>query len=78
MSANKNTRLTRLARGASPAAGTERDLANRLLLEIGSDTGDAEIALRGNSRWVRRFDPVRLAAVRRLAEWLPERPAMAQ
>lgn len=43
-----------------PAAGGAGQVAQRLLRELEADTADAEIALRGNDRWVRRFDQIRL------------------
>jgi len=45
---------------ALPASGDQRLLADRLLRELLADAPDTEIALRGNERWVRRFDAVRL------------------
>jgi thioesterase domain-containing protein/malonyl CoA-acyl carrier protein transacylase/acyl carrier protein len=45
---------------ALPAAGGESQVAERLLRELGADASATEIALRGNDRWIRRFDQVRL------------------
>ncbi len=42
------------------AEGGERELAERLLRELEGESMDAEIALRGRDRWVRRFDDIRL------------------
>jgi acyl transferase domain-containing protein/thioesterase domain-containing protein len=42
-------------------AGGEAQVAQRLLQELAGDADDAEVALRGRDRWVRRFDAVRLA-----------------
>jgi thioesterase domain-containing protein/NAD(P)-dependent dehydrogenase (short-subunit alcohol dehydrogenase family)/acyl carrier protein len=43
------------------APGSEHQIAGRLLRELEGEAPDAEIALRGTDRWVRRFDPIRLA-----------------
>ncbi|HTQ36348.1 MAG TPA: beta-ketoacyl synthase N-terminal-like domain-containing protein [Steroidobacteraceae bacterium] len=46
---------------APPTAGNEPQVVDRLLRELDADGAGTEVALRGNDRWVRRFDQVHLA-----------------
>jgi acyl transferase domain-containing protein/thioesterase domain-containing protein/acyl carrier protein len=54
-----------------PAAGSEPQLAERLLRELDGEATDPEIALRGTDRWIRRFDQIRLASTQE-RPWLRE------
>ncbi len=44
------------------SAADAQQLIDRLLREFEGESADAEVALRGTDRWVRRLDPVRLEA----------------